>query len=189
MPAFFVSAVNTFSDTIHFKQWHIIDKRKVLVKIQAILGLFVLLSFGVSVETIRLSEPVFANADSETFGALLDESVPESTLAQLFDEPNKYLETPFRLNTTIAKVCRKKGCFFIAQDQELVIRVAFKEYSFFIPTDSHGKSVTLVGHLVQKDMTPQQAEHFESDMGSNKTKLRTGLVYEIVAESIRIPLS
>lgn len=159
------------------------------MKLKTLVALLHVLSVSLSAAPIRLSEPVFKDAEAETFGALLDESVPESTLAQLFEEPNKYLETPFRLNTTIAKVCRKKGCFFIAQDQELVIRVAFKDYGFFIPTDSHGKSVAIVGQLIEKNMTQMQAEHFESDMGSKNIKLRTGLVYEIVAESIRIPLT
>ncbi len=137
--------------------------------------------------TVRLSEPVAADEKSETFGVMLDASLPEVTLANLLKSPEKHSGKTFQVNTRISKVCQKKGCFFIAQQEQHVIRVSFKDYGFFIPTDSSGKTVTLAGELVQKELSAKQAEHFNKDLNDNSNSLNSGIVYEIVARSIKIP--
>jgi hypothetical protein len=67
--------------------------------------------------------------------------------------------------------------------------VSFKDYSFFVPTDSSGKTVILAGQLIQKEMTQKQAEHFNADLQSNSDSIKPGVVYEIVANSVQIPLT
>lgn len=138
-------------------------------------------------ETVRLSEPVAQDEKSETFGAVLDTSLPAVNLAHLLGSPEKYQGETFQLETRISQVCQKKGCFFIAQQEQHVIRVSFKDYGFFIPTDSSGKTVTLAGELVQKEVSEEQAEHFNKDLKDNSKSLNSGTVYEIVANSVKIP--
>ena len=84
-------------------------------------------------------------------------------------------------------MCQKKGCFFIAQQDQHILRVSFRDYGFFIPTDSSGKTVTLAGVLVQKDISPEQAAHYKADLNSDTEMVKPGVVYEIVADSVRIP--
>ena len=146
-----------------------------------------LLSTSAMADTLRLSDPVVADADSETFGAVLPTSLPDVKLSDLAKSPDDFHNTRFQVTTRIAKVCQKKGCFFIAQDDDALMRVAFKDYGFFIPTDASGKTVTLAGELVQVDRTEAQAEHFNSDLATDGSALHAGKVYEIVASSIRIP--
>jgi len=43
--------------------------------------------------------------------------------------------------------------------------------------------------LVQKDISPEQADHFKADLKSETDMLKLGVVYEIVADSVRIPRS
>ena len=138
-------------------------------------------------ETIRLSEPVAQDENSETFGTVLDTSLPTVSLAHLLSSPEKYQGKNFQLETRISKVCKKKGCFFIAQQEEHVVRVSFKDYGFFVPTDSSGKTVTLAGELVQKEVSADQADHFNKDLKDGSNSLKSGTVYEIVASSVRIP--
>ncbi len=138
--------------------------------------------------TIRLSEPVAKTEQSETFGSALDTRLPQVSLAALKAQPQDYLDTPFQVTTRVAKVCQKKGCFFIAQQDDVTIRVSFKDYGFFIPTDSGGKAVTLAGTLIKKTMSAEQAAHFRADLNDSNPALVTGVVYEIVAQSVRIPL-
>ena len=138
-------------------------------------------------EPIRLSEPVAQDAQTETFGQVLDHTLPKLSMATLVDESSEHLDKAFQTEARIAKVCQKKGCFFIAQQDQHILRVSFRDYGFFIPTDSSGKTVTLGGELIQKTMTPEQSSHFNQDLKSDTNVLKPGVVYEIVADSIRIP--
>ena len=144
-------------------------------------------SAALASEIIRLSGPVAKDDITETFGAVLDENLPRVNLISLMKEPSKKIGQKFLISTKVAKVCQKKGCFFIAQQNETIVRVSFKDYSFFIPTDSTNKDVLLAGELVIKNMSIEQAEHFNSDLGLSN-KLKPGEVYEIVAEGIQIPI-
>lgn len=138
-------------------------------------------------DTIRLSEPVASDANSETFGEPLDQSLPQLSLEELVTNAENNLGKEVVVETRIAKVCQKKGCFFMATDGALAVRVSFKDYGFFIPTDSSGKHVTLSGELIERELSAEQAAHYSADMADASSKLEAGNVYEIVADSVRIP--
>ena len=148
-----------------------------------------MLASSLQAETLRLSEPVATNATSETFGSALNTDLPHVSLTELSQAPVSYIGKPFQLETKISKVCQKKGCFFIAQQNEHVLRVSFKDYGFFIPTDSSGKTVLLSGELIEKEVSEKQAEHFKSDLKTDSKAIKPGIVYEIVATSVQIPLN
>ena len=139
-------------------------------------------------DVIRLSDPVQKDATSETYGEPLS-TIPQAVgLKVLLATPMEYLGKQFSVTTPVAKVCQKKGCFFIAQAGSEIIRVAFKDYGFFVPTDIGGKTVTLVGELIAHQRTAEQAKHFSKDLGQSST-LESGFTYEIVATSVRIPIN
>lgn len=143
-----------------------------------------LISAIVIADPIRLSAPVAQDEFSETFGAPMTSNLPQVSLSALLNSETK--PERFQLTTKIAKVCQKKGCFFMAQEGEQVVRVSFKDYGFFIPTDSSNKVVTLTVTLVEKQLNAKQAAHFNQDMGAQGV-VKTGAVYEIVADSVTIP--
>lgn len=147
------------------------------------------MSSAVHADVLRLSAPVVQDQNTETFGQVLDASLPKVTLANLANDAQNYLGKPVQVDTRIAKVCQKKGCFFIAQQDEHVMRVSFKDYGFFVPTDSSGKTVTLNAKLIQKDLSPEQAAHFKSDLRTDSDVIKSGVVYELVATAVRIPRS
>ncbi|MFT4732172.1 MAG: tRNA pseudouridine-54 N-methylase [Gammaproteobacteria bacterium] len=136
---------------------------------------------------LRLSEPSATDAQSETFGALLDKRLKKVTLHELTSYSSSYVSNAFQVETKVAKVCQKKGCFFIAQEGDDVMRVAFRDYGFFVPTDIAGKTVRLVGKLIKKEMTAEQITHFNQDMQGGSDILQEGAVYEILADSVVIP--
>ena len=140
-------------------------------------------------EVVRLSEPVEQTADAETFGALLDRSVPEVTLTQIASDGAAYVGESVRVAARVSQVCRKKGCFCIAREGDAVVRVSFKDYGFFVPTDISGKRVTLVGEVVAKEVTTEEAEHFAEDLGNSGPAPQPGSTYEIVATSVRVPVA
>ena len=139
-------------------------------------------------KVIRLSEPVLSTDTYEEFGTPMDDSRGAVTLRELVSNDDRYLNREVLLTTRIAKVCRKKGCFFIARDGDAVARVTFKDYAFFIPTDSAGKMVTLAGTFTRQQLNEAKAKHYATDLGEQAADAPTAsLEYQIVATSVRIP--
>ncbi len=161
--------------------------RKPMTTVASILLLGCLFSASSYAETVRLSEPVAVTDTSETFGSIIDETLQKVDLGSLSKQPSKHAEKPFVVETKIAKVCQKKGCFFIAQDGDTIMRVSFKDYGFFIPSDTAGRTVTLAGELVKKELSEEQAAHYREDLQLDSDIVKAGEVYEIVASGIRIP--
>lgn len=143
-----------------------------------------------SSEVIRLSEPVQETAEFEIFGADVDQSEfkSPSTLAEIINSGQE--EGPVTLVTSVAQVCQKKGCFFMAQDENYSARVTFKDYGFFIPTDSQGKEVVLIGDFSVQTLSEEQAKHYAEDAGDNPDQISgEQKEYSVVATSIVVPKS
>ncbi len=135
---------------------------------------------------VRLSEPVEATDTHETFGASMPEAGHAMALADLLADADRYLDREVKVTTRVAQVCQKKGCFFIAEDESHTARVSFKDYGFFVPSDISGRTVTLAGELQRKDLSAEQADHYNEDMKAEST-VKPGPQYEIVATSVRVP--
>jgi len=141
-------------------------------------------------KVIRLSEPVEVTESYEVFGSPLDAAGPEIGLQELVGKSDQYLDKEVLVTTRIAKVCQKKGCFFVAQEGEATARVTFKDYGFFIPTDSGGKTVTLAGTFTRSELSAEKADHYRKDLGETPAKPGAATMeYQIVATSVRIPKS
>lgn len=141
-------------------------------------------------KVIRLSEPVEVTETYEVFGSPLDAAGPAIGLRELVSKSDEYLDKEVLVTTRIAKVCQKKGCFFVAQEGEAMARVTFKDYGFFIPTDSGGKTVTLAGTFTRGELSAEKARHYRKDLGEAPAAgAHATMEYQIVATSIRIPKS
>ena len=140
-------------------------------------------------EVIRLSEPVEVTETHEVFGSPLPDSGTPLSFADLMTDENKYLDQEVMVETRIAKVCQKKGCFFVAQEGASTARVTFKDYGFFIPTDSGGKNVVLLGTFSRKSVSKEQAEHYAADLGEKAAAEPEKFEYSIVASAIKVPRS
>lgn len=137
-------------------------------------------------DVIRLSEPVKETATHEVFGSTMKATAEPVSLAGIMAAPASHQGKTLVIKTRVAKVCQKKGCFFIAQQGRHALRVSFKDYGFFVPTDMGGKAVTLVGELVERRLTAEQAAHFNQDAGAADA-FTSGPVYEIVATAVSVP--
>ena len=147
----------------------------------------ILFAQAVEADVTRLSEPVAVTEDAEIFGAPLDADAEPVSLDTLLASPDDYLDRPVRIETRISEVCQKKGCFMIANSGGHAVRVSFRDYGFFVPTDTGGKTVTVTGTLIERQLSEEQAAHFRADAGSDT--IQAGKVYEIVADSVSIPRS
>lgn len=139
-------------------------------------------------QVVRLSEPVNVTADYEEFGGTIPAGQEPVTLAALVADGESALGKTSVVEARVSRVCRKKGCFFIAQDGDTVLRVSFRDYGFFVPTDISGRRVTLLGELVEKQLSAEEAAHYTADLGDGSTPVEAGRVYEIVADAVRVPI-
>jgi len=135
----------------------------------------------------RLSEPVAITATHELFGAMLPDHGTPLSLSDLIEHNNKYQDQEVLLATRIAKVCQKKGCFFVAQEGAATARVSFKDYGFFIPTDSGGKDVVLLGIWSRRSVSKKEAQHYDTDLGETDSSNPERFQYSIVASAVKIP--
>lgn len=151
--------------------------------------LFPLVVLAAEDAPIRLSEPVAVTETYEVFGSELPEGHDAMSLAVLLADSDRLAGQAVLVETEIAQVCQKKGCFFIARDGDAVARVRFKDYGFFIPTDAGGKTVLLAGQLQKVELSPEQAAHFAEDLGEQPPASDEPIFeYQITATAVRIPL-
>jgi hypothetical protein len=143
--------------------------------------------FAAENEVKRLSEPVGVTDTYEVFGSTLPENGTPLSLGELMGNNDEYLGQEVLVKTRIAKVCQKKGCFFVANEGASTARVTFKDYGFFIPTDSGGKNVVLLGTFSRKSVSKEEAEHYSADLGEKAAAKPEKFEYSIVASAIRIP--
>ena len=155
------------------------------------LSLVIALSAGTAAagenEVIRLSEPVAVTDTHEVFGSPLPESGEAIGVGELVENSELYAGKDVLVETRIAKVCQKKGCFFVAQEGADTVRVTFRDYGFFIPTDSGGKTVTLAGTFSKKPVSREEAEHHAEDLGEEAPETVPEFEYSIVATGVSIP--
>ncbi len=137
---------------------------------------------------VRLSEPVEVTDTHETFGAAMADAGEPITLSALVENHADYEGSSVVVEARVSKVCQKKGCFFIAKDGATTVRVSFRDYSFFVPTDISGRRVTLVGELRRVELSEEQAAHFKQDLRSADANVAPGPQFEIVATAVRVPL-
>jgi len=139
---------------------------------------------------IRLSEPVEATEHFEVFGSRVEQMGEPRGLAEVVADDEAFAGKEVFVQAEVAQVCQRKGCFLIAQDGDAVARVTFKDYGFFVPTDSGGKRVTIVGTFDRKVISEKQARHYAEDAGQDPSQIvgeRTE--YSIVATSVVVPRS
>ena len=159
--------------------------------IPAVFAISILLTSAVALAgdaaVVRLSEPVLVTDSHEVFGSPFPEDGDVLSIGELVENSDKYQDQAVLVETRIAKVCRKKGCFFIAQQGAESVRVTFEDYSFFIPTDSGGKIVTLAGTFSRKPLDKAEADHVAEDLGEVPAENPPAFEYAIVATGVSIP--
>jgi len=138
-------------------------------------------------EAISLSDPVESTEQYEIYGSDFEASGTPLDLENLISKSDAYKDQQVVTRGQIKQVCQKKGCFFILADGQHEARITFKDYSFFIPTNTAGKKVVLKGMFNVKKLSEEKAKHYAEDAGEDSKKI-TGLQeeYSLVATSVKI---
>lgn len=67
------------------------------------------------------------------------------------------------LTGTILDVCQKKGCWIVVSDGTSQMRVTFRDYSFFLPTDSFNRTVVIRGVVTVETIDEETAKHYAEE--------------------------
>ncbi len=72
----------------------------------------------------------------------------------------------FKIKGVVDEVCQMKGCWVtLSNDQNLSIRVTFKDYGFFVPKDISGREIILEGSASAVQLSEEEARHYAEDSG------------------------
>lgn len=99
---------------------------------------------------------------------------------------------PYKVEATIEKVCKKKGCWFTMKDEsvEEPVRVTMKDYGFFVPRNADGTRAVVEGTLASREMPQDEAQHYAEDeaaAGEEPRKVEgPQQVWEFTATAIEI---
>jgi len=76
-----------------------------------------------------------------------------------------------KVKTTINEVCAMKGCWIEIAVGEENARVTFKDYGFFLPKNSQGKEVILIGKAYKSKTSVEDLKHYAMDGGKSKEEI------------------
>ena len=72
----------------------------------------------------------------------------------------------------IKEVCTNKGCWFAMElPNGSSMRVTFKDYGFFIPTNSQGFPITIEGVATLSETDVETLRHYAEDQGKSKEEV------------------
>jgi hypothetical protein len=72
----------------------------------------------------------------------------------------------------VTEVCQKKGCWMkLMKDNGEAMRVTFKDYALFMPTDITVKEVVLRGKAYSDTVTVDVLRHFAEDAGKSQAEI------------------
>jgi hypothetical protein len=123
-------------------------------------------------ETTIKSEPIgHADVVSGSYGANLDENSVLGT-SEMISAVEASGTFTGKIAGEIKEVCTKKGCWFtmdLANGEPM--RVTFKDYGFFIPTNSQGFPIILEGVATLTETDVETLKHFAEDQGKSKEEV------------------
>ena len=148
--------------------------------------------FAASLAIYSCSNKATTNAEGQTFYGeefKIENVIPASQLKELaLQGKANDVVVESKVNT----VCKKKGCWMtvdLGNSEEM--RVTFKDYSFFVPKDCDGKTVTFKGAASFDTTAVEMLQHYAEDEGLSKeeiakiTEPEVALVFEATGVVIK----
>jgi hypothetical protein len=108
------------------------------------------------------AEPTRGAPSARDFGAGLTLEKPTG-LADVVQQPERFGDQPILLRGRIVDVCQHKGCWTLLRDGDATVRVRFKDYAFFLPTDCVGEEALVEGVVTIEIVSEETARHRASE--------------------------
>lgn len=99
------------------------------------------------------------------FGAPLSDK-PAMDAGALLAQTGKWDDKDVKVKGQVGAVCQRKGCWMTlgtGEPGQKTVRVSFKDYGFFVPTDCVGKQAVVEGHFKVTTMSQAEAQHHADD--------------------------
>ncbi len=122
------------------------------------------------------------SAPRNTYGAAIRDGGASATLAQVLAKPEAYADKEMTLSGEVRQACTVKGCWMElapTADASAGARVTFKDYGFFVPTDSRGAHARVQGVVSVKAVDAGEVAHMESEGGTVGGKTADGTAREV----------
>ena len=128
------------------------------------------------------SKPPGPSAVAKAFGAPIAPG-PELALAEVLSSPERFRDQTVTVEGQVRSACTRRGCWMeLAQASDPKLpgcRVTFKDYGFFVPTDSAGSRAKVQGTLAVNTVSPERVAHLESEGGQFPNKNPDGSASEL----------
>ncbi len=115
---------------------------------------------GAVITVAALGTGAASAQDTVARGAALG-NAPAIELQEVLESADRYAERLLTLEGEVKRVCEVKGCWMelVNPGADRGIRVTFKDYAFFVPTDSMGWRARLEGRLETNLFSKADADH------------------------------
>jgi hypothetical protein len=98
-------------------------------------------------------------------------AMDEEDLAAIYANLGLEDTVDVKVKTYINEVCTMKGCWIEIAVGEETARVTFKDYGFFLPKNSQGKEVILLGKAFKSKTSIEDLKHYAKDGGKSKEEI------------------
>lgn len=121
-------------------------------------------------------------APHQKFGEPLGQS-PTAALADVLTSPDKFAGQRVTVEGAVRAACTRKGCWMeLSESPDAAspgCRVTFKDYGFFVPTDSAGSKARVEAQVETKQIKPEMVAHLESEGAKFADKAADGSAREV----------
>ena len=118
----------------------------------------------------------------KAFGAPFGKSPPAS-LGDVLKAPDKYADQSVLVEGDVRQACSRKGCWMeLSAGKDAAApgcRVTFKDYGFFVPTDSAGSKARVEAKVETKIVKPATVTHLEEEGAKFTDKAPDGSAREV----------
>ena len=118
---------------------------------------------------------------------------PELVLADVLKAPEQYRDRAITVEGHVRRACTRRGCWMeVAEGDDPALpgcRVTFKDYGFFVPTDSAGAHAKVQGTFGVSTLPAERVAHLESEGGEFPRKNPDGSVAELQLVATGVELS
>lgn len=106
------------------------------------------------------------------YGDLIKEEAVVTTTAEMVSKVESDGTFTGKISGDIKEVCTKKGCWFAMElPNGQSMRVTFKDYGFFIPTNSQGFPIVMEGVATLSETDVETLRHYAEDQGKSKDEV------------------
>lgn len=142
-----------------------------------------------SKDTAKASPSAAASAELATpakverFGGALPAAAPSEAIKDVLSAPERFEGRDVVVTGYVRRACSRKGCWMeLAEGPDKNLpgcRVTFKDYGFFVPTDSAGARARVQAALSVSQVAPRMVEHLEQEGATFASKAADGSAREV----------